>query len=100
MTVIASVSLPGLTSEQYDQLRAAVGWLETAPDGGIVHMAWWEDNVARGADAWESEAAFNTFGETRLGPAMAALGIQSELQVSFHPAHEVYVPGAVTLTAS
>ena len=98
MTVIASVTLPGLTSEQYDQLRAAVGWLETAPEGGIVHMVWWDDGVARGVDAWESEAAFNTFGATRLAPAMAALGIQAELQVTFYPAHEVYVPNAVTLT--
>ncbi len=100
MTVIASVTLPGLTSEQYDQLRAAVGWLETVPAGGIVHMVWWEDGVAHGTDAWESEAAFNTFGETRLGPAMAALGLQAELQVTFHPAHEVYVPEAVTRTVS
>jgi hypothetical protein len=31
---------------------------------------------------------------------MAKLGVQSELKVTFHPAHEVYFPQAVTITAS
>jgi hypothetical protein len=48
-------------------------------------------------DAWESEAAFNAFGNDRLGPAMAKLGIAVQPDVTFHPAHEVYTPKAVTL---
>ena len=38
------------------------------------------------------------FSETRLGPAMAALGIQVEPRVTFHPAHEVFAPEAVRIT--
>jgi hypothetical protein len=49
-------------------------------------------------DAWDSEEAFNNFGEQRLGPGMAKVGVQVEPQVTFHPAHEVYVPESVTLT--
>jgi hypothetical protein len=40
------------------------------------------------------------FGETRLGPAMQRAGVGVEPEVSFHVAHEVYLPKAVTLTAT
>jgi hypothetical protein len=36
--------------------------------------------------------------QERLGPAMAKAGVQAELRVTFHPAHEVYLPQAVTIT--
>ena len=49
-------------------------------------------------DAWESEDAFNAFGNDRLGPAMAKLGIAVTPEVTFHPAHEVYTPQSVKLT--
>jgi hypothetical protein len=49
-------------------------------------------------DSWDSEEAFNQFGQERLGPAMARAGVQAELRVTFHPAHEVYLPQAVTIT--
>jgi len=29
---------------------------------------------------------------------MAKAGVQAELHVTFHPAHEVYLPQAVTIT--
>ena len=82
-----------------NRVREAVGWLDEAPAGGITHQTWWEDGDCHNADAWESEEAFNEFGQQRLGPVMAKLGVQSELKVTFHPAHEVYVPQAVTITA-
>ena len=49
-------------------------------------------------DAWESEETFNNFAAERLGPGMAKAGVGSQPQVTFHPAHEVYAPQAVTLT--
>lgn len=99
MAVVAHVILPGVTKEQYDQVRAEVGWLDEAPVGGISHLTWWEGGDCHSVDAWESEEAFNNFGAERLGPGMAKAGVQAEPQVTFHPAHEVYVPRAVTLTA-
>jgi hypothetical protein len=48
-------------------------------------------------DAWESEAAFAASGQDRLGPAMAKLGLDTEPEVTFHQAHEVFAPQAVTL---
>lgn len=97
MPVIAHVFIPGLTAEQYDQLRDIVGWIDSRPVGGIAHLAWSEADGLHGTDVWESEEAFAAFGQDRLGPAMAKLGIAAEPQVTFRPAHEVYLPEAVTL---
>jgi hypothetical protein len=98
MAVIAHVLLRNVTKAQYDALRAEVGWLERAPDGGLTHMTWWEGSDCHNVDAWESEAAFDAFGADRLGPAMAKLGIAAQPEATFHPAHEVFVAKAVTIT--
>jgi ketosteroid isomerase-like protein len=100
MTVIAEVVLRGITQEQYDAVRARTGWLERRPDGGLAHLTWWEGADCHNADAWESEAAFGAFGEQRLGPAMASLGLDVQPEVTFHPAHEVYTPRAGVIAAT
>lgn len=98
MAVIAQVVFRGASRDQYDRLRAAVGWLEQAPVGGYAHLTWWEGEDCFNIDAWESEADFAAFGADRLGPAMAALGIDIQPEVTFHPAHEIFLPKAITLT--
>jgi ketosteroid isomerase-like protein len=100
VAVIAEVILRGITKEQYDAVRARTRWVEQAPDGGLGHLAWWEGGDCHGTDAWESEEAFQAFGEQRLGPAMAELGIDAPLEVTFHPAHEVYLPERALVTAT
>ncbi len=98
MAVAVHVLLRGVSTEQYNRVRAEAGWLEDPPEGGYSHVAWWEGPDCHNIDAWESEAAFNAFTNDRLGPAMGKLGIEVEPEVTFHPAHEVYTPKSVTLT--
>lgn len=98
MAVIAHVVLRGISTDEYDRVRAETGWIERPPTGGYSHVTWWEGNDCHNIDAWESEAAFNAFGTDRLGPAMARLGVTSMPEVTFHPAHEVYAPASVALT--
>jgi hypothetical protein len=92
--------MPDITREQYDAVRAACGWLEAAPDGGLAHLVWWEDGEAHGVDAWEDEEAFMAFGQDRLGPAFAAAGVEADFKPTFFEAHEVFLPQARTVTAS
>jgi hypothetical protein len=99
MAVVAHVVLRGVTKDDYDRVREAVGWLETPPAGGISHLTWWEGGDCHNVDAWDSEEAFNEFGQQRLGPGMAKVGIQSEPQVTLYAAHEVYAPRSVTITS-
>lgn len=67
--------------------------------GGFAHLAWWQGEDNHNIDAWESETAFGEFGESRLGPAMAAVGVAVQPEVTFYDAHEVYLPQARTITA-
>jgi hypothetical protein len=100
MALIVHIVMSGISREQYDATRVKVGWLDTPPDGGKCHLTWWEGDECHNIDAWEDEAALAKFGEDRLGPAMAALGIQAEVQPTFHPAYEVFMPKALTLLGS
>ena len=100
MAVIAEVTLRGITREQYDAVRERTGWLDRSPDGGLAHLTWWEGPDCHNVDGWESEAAFDAFGKQRLGPAMAALGLDVPPEVTFHPAHEIYTPRAGVVAAT
>jgi hypothetical protein len=100
MAVIAHVILRGVSRDQYDAVRAECGWLEQHPVGGIAHLTWWEGEDNHNVDAWESEEAFGRFGEDRLGPAMAKVGVATEPEVTFYPAHEIFLPSANTLKAT
>lgn len=98
MAVIVELTLSGITQDQYDALRTKVGWLDDAPTGGLAHLTWFDGEVCHNVDAWENEEAFAAFGENRLGPALAALGITAEPVPTFHAAHEVFLPTAKTIT--
>jgi len=100
MAVIAEVTLRGISREQYDAVRESTGWLERTPDGGLAHLTWWEGPDCHNVDGWESEEAMGAFSEQRLGPAMAALGIDSPPEITFHPAHEIFTPHAGVVTAT
>jgi len=98
MPVVVSVVLRGVSSDQYDAVRAATGHVERTPDGGTVHVVWFEGDDCHITDVWESAAAFETFGADRLGPAMAAAGVAVEPEVAIHAAHEVLAPQPVEVT--
>lgn len=100
MPVIAHVILEDVTPQQYDAVRSACGWLETPPIGGLAHLSWWDGQDNHNLDAWESAEAFGAFGQDRLGPAMAKVGINAEPKVTFYPAYEVFLPNATTITTS
>jgi hypothetical protein len=97
MAVIAHVVLEGVSKEQYDAVRDACGWLDDNPKGGLAHFSWWEGADSHNTDAWESEEAFIRFAEDRLGPAMAKVGVDVEPKVTFHAAHEVFLPAPATV---
>jgi len=91
MAVVLEVVFPGLSPEQYEQLKAKVGWVASPPTGGISHVVWWEGNDCHGVDVWESEEAWGAFGNDRMGPAAAELGIAMEAVPVFHKPQEVLI---------
>ncbi|WP_063794093.1 hypothetical protein [Streptomyces graminilatus] len=96
MSVVMSMSWAGVSPEQYDMVRDAVGWEDAAPDGGEVHLAWFDAQGLRVVDVWESEQAFQTFLAGRLAPAIEKAGIQGAPQTGFSPLHRRFITPGVT----
>ena len=92
MAVVLEVVFRGLKPEAYDRLKDRVGWVDSPPTGGISHVVWWEEDDCHGVDVWESEEAWERFGQERMGPAAAELGVQMETSgPSFHEPHEILI---------
>ncbi|WP_371657542.1 hypothetical protein [Streptomyces sp. NBC_00280] len=96
MAVVMSMSWAGVNPEQYDMVRDTVGWEETAPVGGEVHMAWFDTQGLRVVDVWESEQAFRTFFAGRLAPAIEKAGIEGAPETDFRPLHRRFIAPGVT----
>lgn len=92
MATIMQMHWREATPDQYDQAREKVGWDRDIPTGAKLHISGFSDDGLHVLDVWESEQAFNTFMEQRLGPAIAEVGIQGQPEVQFFPLHGVFAP--------
>lgn len=91
MAVVAVFQGPTLTRARYEaSIRELTGGRGvTQPSdwpvkGLLVHVAGETESGFRVVDVWESEEAFQRFGET-LGPIMAKLGLEERPEV--YPVH-------------
>ncbi|WP_405008140.1 hypothetical protein OHV13_32280 [Kitasatospora purpeofusca] len=96
MAEVLSMRWTGVTPEQYDATRAAVGWEERAPEGALMHVAWFEPDALRVVDVWTSRAAFERFFAERLAAAVGEAGITGEPEIEFRPLHRRYIAPGVT----
>ena len=80
MSIIVSITLPGVSAAEYDSVRTLCNHLQVAPEGGQLHTVWWEGDACRIVDAWESDATFGAFAENILGPALAEAGVEAEAE--------------------
>jgi hypothetical protein len=88
MAFMVCINWPGVTPEQYEQLREAIGWDVDKPQGGILHVAGFAEDGLRVADVWASPADFQRFSDERLMPALAASGIPAaEPSIEVVPLH-------------
>ena len=90
MAVMMTMHWAGVTPLQYDELRARVGWLETPPDGGHVHVAGFGDDGLRITDVWDSVGDFRAFVAERLNPVAGELGLTTAPTVEIVPLHELH----------
>jgi hypothetical protein len=68
MAVVLTFSWPEITADVYDAVRKKVRREEDAPDGCVLHAAWFVDGSLNVMDIWESEDHFNRFIEARIAP--------------------------------
>ncbi len=62
--------VPTGTQQQYDQAMIELNVQDHPIDGLLSHTAGPMEGGWRVIDVWESDAKFETFGATRLGPAL------------------------------
>jgi hypothetical protein len=94
MSIVAVFQSPALTQAVYEEsVKRLTGGKArvTSPsdwpvEGLLVHVAGQGPNGFRVVDVWESEAAFQQFGE-KLLPILKAIGVEGAPEV--YPAHTV-----------
>ncbi len=89
--IIMRMRWEGLTAEQYDQARDKVAWEVDPPEGGLYHVAWFDDGALNVVDVWDNPDDLQSFVDTRLMPAAKGdLGLPGEPDVSVHPLHRYW----------
>src|SRR3954447_1802925 len=78
MAILMRSEASGVTTDQYDQVNENMGVTgdDTAPDGLIQHICGRTPDGIVVIDVWESEEKLNAFFEQRVGPALAAAGVE------------------------
>jgi hypothetical protein len=74
MAVGLRLKFAGGTQEQYETVHGHMNVQGDPPEGLIFHMAGPIDEGFGVIDCWESREHFDTFVQSRLGPAIAELG--------------------------
>ena len=99
MAVVMRMSWPEVTPEQYDQARELVGWEVAEADGGLFHVAYFDEEGFKATDVWESPEHFQSFVDNRLTPGIQQIGIEGEPNVTFAPVHRYFIPTGNRVTA-
>jgi hypothetical protein len=92
MPTVMNMKWRGVTPEQYEAARAKIDWEGQPADGGLFHVAWFDDDGLRVVDLWESAEQFQRFTEERLMPGVQEIGIEGEPEVEMTEAHAVFTP--------
>lgn len=91
MPIMAVMSGP---HSRADALRNDVQWETKLADGGLVHIAGFDDKGRlHVTNIWETEAHLQKFSRDRLGPAIAKLKLPVP-EMSVYPIHATFgLPG-------
>jgi hypothetical protein len=92
LAVVWLLEWDGLTPEQYEALREAIGWETDVPDGLQAHVASFSDKGLVLVEVWQSADHVQPYMDGRFLPAVQALGIRSTPRVDLYKAHRLFLP--------
>ena len=92
MATVMIMHWPGVTRDQYEQVRRDVNWEGDVPDGAKFHVAWEEPDGLHVIDLWNSGQDFQTFVDGRLMAGVARAGIQTQPNVKLEEPIAVFAP--------
>jgi len=95
MAVMMIVELPGVGQDKYDQVLKELGFgrKDFRPKGFISHTAGEGPGGWTVVDLWESEADFDAFQRSQLGPAMQKVGGLPRPKITMVPVRFVHPKG-------
>ncbi|MFE5946179.1 hypothetical protein [Streptomyces sp. NPDC056480] len=94
MAIFVHAVLPGVTTDQYDQLNAKLQETPDVFDGCVSHACVTTDDGLEVFDVWETEGHMNAFVE-RMMPVAAGLGWPpADQPPRMMRVHNHWVPGA------
>jgi hypothetical protein len=92
MTVVTTLDVHGLTTEEYRKVMDELG-VEARPEGGIyLHLTTPADFGFRVVEVWDEKEGFDRFVERRLAPAAEAVGLEREMTIAVTPLHNFFAP--------
>lgn len=95
MTVVMEQTMPeGTTVELLDEVTRQMGVETDPPPGLVVHTHFVRDDRVRVIDVWDSEAAFTTFRDHTLMPAMQKVAAEHGIDVTQGPQPETVMTTA------
>jgi hypothetical protein len=81
MAILVNMAMPdGVPIEMLDAVTAEMNAKADPPAGLIVHVDYVDGGRVRGVDVWESQEAFDAFGQNRLGPAIGKIAAQHGME--------------------
>ncbi len=93
MAIVMQMKWTEVTPEQYDEACRVVNWEGDVPDGGVLHVAWF-DRGLNVWDVWDTAQSFEAFVNDRLMPGVAQIGIAGQPEITILPCHAYQVATA------
>lgn len=92
MTVVTTLDITGLTPSEYRAVLDRMG-VETRPEPGIyLHITVPTDVGFRVIEIWDQKEGFEEFAKRRMVPALEALGIDRQTDITVRPLHNLFAP--------
>jgi len=95
MATIMLMHWPGVSKEQYEQVRRDVNWEGEVPEGAKFHVAWFGQDGLHVLDLWESAEQFQAFSQNRLAAGVQRAGISGQPNVEFAESHAIFAPNPI-----
>ena len=73
MALMVTYDEPNVSREDYDSVRAQVGWEAAPPLGCLLHMSYFDDAGFHTVDIWDSQAELDAYLAKRFNPALKML---------------------------
>lgn len=95
MAVAVQLDFRGGTLEQYDRVVEKMGFERggRGGPGGLFHWVMKTDDGIRVTDVWESQEAFDTFANEKIGPITQEVGVPNPPEIQVFEVHNYLTAG-------